>query len=475
MFNETCPLLNETKPCNVDDCLHVGLPMLPAALQGQVMRSTTPNETFSKGVIDNETWCAPDPARAAPYTFETKSPDAMGIGGGIFFSGTAMDKGTVRSRMSFQPDKGLHIEMTVDKSHHCSNHYVVLSTKEYFRWTGPAAAEPDAIKFVWSCDTREIVAIPGVQAVRADGEVPSSGSESELRTFGVDAAVSGDGAGSESAAGSKVPKKVSVPNQTEVGSQANTVIQNGANGPNIVFIETLDGRRSTRVSGSESSGSGSSGSGSNAAQLGPSCHCPKMGKYKMVIDVDTHGRISFGDEDERCETLKFNASSVLGNGAAVFLFIGAAQEPPKAGADPTASLPEPARFEDVMVSGLGSVANEFNLNNACPLVEDCEVGMAFRYKASGQAARQRAIEQRNFTERARKQLAERREIDGAKTRVQREHVAREHGLARALWARERAEAAAQVRVHGTASREAAREVLGGLERMGWAFTAVSQL
>ena len=108
-------------------------------------------------------------------------------------------------------------------------------------------------------------------------------------------------------------------------------------------------------------------------------------------------------------------------------------------------------------------------------LEDCEVDMAFRYKASGQAARQRAIEQRNFTERARKQLAERREIEGAKTRVQREHVAREHGLGRALWARERAEAAAQVRVHGTASREAAREVLGGLERMGWAFTAVSQL
>jgi hypothetical protein len=77
------------------------------------------------------------------------------VDGGIQFSGNATEQGTLRSRVSYTSLNDLFIETEVSKVHECANHYVVVSTQEYFAWS--AEPEPETFKFLWNCTSKQLI------------------------------------------------------------------------------------------------------------------------------------------------------------------------------------------------------------------------------------------------------------------------------------------------------------------------------
>ena len=47
------------------------------------------------------------------------------------------------------------MEVEVSKVHECANHFIVISTQEYFAWS--EEPEPDTFKFAWNCTSKMII------------------------------------------------------------------------------------------------------------------------------------------------------------------------------------------------------------------------------------------------------------------------------------------------------------------------------
>ena len=72
----------------------------------------------------------------------------------FFFSGDMSGKAPLRTKEMF--DWPLTVTAQIEKDHKCSSHFIVISTSDKFTWDW--SASDDAIKFVWNCDTKYILA-----------------------------------------------------------------------------------------------------------------------------------------------------------------------------------------------------------------------------------------------------------------------------------------------------------------------------
>ena len=149
-----CPDLNQTKACNVRDCAVVGLPSI-----GPTDVNLVDAERFmftkldEKGDLDHvkEEFCMQPAKTIYPYEYNfTRNV-------GLHFKGEAEGRSTLRSRQTFRLP--LRLDVSFLRQERCSNHYIVLSTDEYFMWNGPEQ-EPGTIKFFYECDKRMILAPP---------------------------------------------------------------------------------------------------------------------------------------------------------------------------------------------------------------------------------------------------------------------------------------------------------------------------
>jgi hypothetical protein len=105
----------------------------------------TTTDTSAKG------WCYQEAASLAPYEYEYSSNE-RGFKG-VYFTGTASGKGTMRTHQSYQAP--MKLDMSLLKDAECSNHFIVVSTERYYDWNWEN--EPETFKFAWDCDKRCIV------------------------------------------------------------------------------------------------------------------------------------------------------------------------------------------------------------------------------------------------------------------------------------------------------------------------------
>ncbi len=138
---EACPHLNETEVCNNMTCPFVGMP--PIGVSKFQLKNTEP-EGF-KGRED-KLWCYEKAERLAPYKMGYVTGD------NIAFSGSGVGRTTLRSRFSFQAP--LQIDLALDYEQVCDNHYVILSTDEYYMFK--TGNEPDTIKFMFDCGHKRV-------------------------------------------------------------------------------------------------------------------------------------------------------------------------------------------------------------------------------------------------------------------------------------------------------------------------------
>jgi hypothetical protein len=129
-----CPALTESKKCEA-----VAIPC----------DKTTDKHRLAE--IDNSTWCYQSVEEIFPYKYKHLDTDE----GGLQFSGNATEQGTLRSKFSFQSLDDFKMEVEVSKVHECANHFIVISTQEYFAWS--EEPEPDTFKFAWNCTSKMII------------------------------------------------------------------------------------------------------------------------------------------------------------------------------------------------------------------------------------------------------------------------------------------------------------------------------
>jgi hypothetical protein len=115
------------------------------------------NSWIDNGMMNCEMSFYQDSCKATCWDIERKDmPKPPKPEGGLTFSGNATLQGTFRSRVSYQSlEDGLTIEADISKVHDCANHFIVVTTQEYFAWS--STNEPDTIKFRWNCQSKYVI------------------------------------------------------------------------------------------------------------------------------------------------------------------------------------------------------------------------------------------------------------------------------------------------------------------------------
>jgi len=136
-----CPHLNETEICNNRTCPYVGLPQIGIS---DLSLENTKAEVFRGR--DDKLWCYEQPEMLRPYQMGYADND------NIWFAGNGSARSSLRSRTSFQAP--LRIDLEFDRREWCDNHWIVLTTDPYYTFN--KGSEPDAIKFIYNCETKYI-------------------------------------------------------------------------------------------------------------------------------------------------------------------------------------------------------------------------------------------------------------------------------------------------------------------------------
>ena len=150
-----CLALNESKNCNENSCAVLGLPSLgPTDVvlkETERFDLTNMNDYYSEQQPARDEFCLQDPTTTYPYEYNfTKNR-------GLYFKGDNNGRSTMRSRKTFRLP--MRLDVSFMREERCSNHYIVLTTDEYFMWSG-ATQEPNTIKFWYQCDKRTVLAPP---------------------------------------------------------------------------------------------------------------------------------------------------------------------------------------------------------------------------------------------------------------------------------------------------------------------------
>ena len=171
-----CPELNQTKNCNEQACAVLGLPSMgPTDVvlkDAKRFDFTTMNNYYVEQAAAREEFCLQDPETVFPYEYNfTKNI-------GVHFKGNGNGRSTMRSKKTYRLP--LRLDATFMREERCSNHYIVLSTDEYFMWSG-ATQEPGTIKFFYDCDTRRILAPPRSSSTTQKGGYYATKCQRHLR------------------------------------------------------------------------------------------------------------------------------------------------------------------------------------------------------------------------------------------------------------------------------------------------------
>ena len=144
-----CPALNESRTCNSKRCARVGLPVVPERIKKMLHEQKA--ELFTRIDRSSGGWCYPDAGELAPY-----ATGYTGNMGGVWFSGDGSDRSSMRTHHSFATDHhDLFIQAEISKNSECSNHFIVLTDNDYYRWSWEP--EPNTFKMVWNCDQKTII------------------------------------------------------------------------------------------------------------------------------------------------------------------------------------------------------------------------------------------------------------------------------------------------------------------------------
>jgi hypothetical protein len=144
-----CPSLNESRSCNSKSCARVGLPVVPSRIKKMLHEQKA--EMFTRIDKSSGGWCYQDAGEIAPYSY-----GYTGNMGGVWFSGDGTNRSSMRTHHSFGTDNhDLFIQAEISKNSECSNHFIVLTSEPYYRWTWKS--EPNTFKMVWNCDQKSII------------------------------------------------------------------------------------------------------------------------------------------------------------------------------------------------------------------------------------------------------------------------------------------------------------------------------
>lgn len=110
-------------------------------------------DTFEDSKVTKKVWKMPDLGKEKSDMIGIEMMPGKGLAD-LWFSGDMAGKPTMRTKDNYEWP--LTVNAEIEKNHKCSSHFIVVTTSKDFVWDW--GTQDNAIKFVWNCDTKYILA-----------------------------------------------------------------------------------------------------------------------------------------------------------------------------------------------------------------------------------------------------------------------------------------------------------------------------